>query len=521
MESLRKCLKLDVMRKALNTLPKTLDDTYERILSNLDEEYEEYALKIFEWLCYSKRSMQITEMVEVLAIDTADDATFRPEQRLPDPRDILTICSTLISVTTVANEEDASAQTAQTEEVRLAHFSVKEFLVSDRLKKASMHRYHITQLSAHVSMAKTCLTYLLHFESPTILTAEFDHEFPFVRYAAEFWPWHYRQITDDGKRKTVDFLGYNLVESKNFCFINWLRIFNPDRPLIGPDLNLETDKVLSPLYYMSRLGVSGVLKRLLQTGAIVNAEGGRYGNALSVASYKGHKEVVQLLLENGANANAEGGRYGNALAAASWNGHVEVLELLLENGAKANTESETYRSALSAASWTGREEIVQLLLDNGANVNAKSGDYGDVLSEASFRGHEKVVRLLLEKGANIDAEGGTHFGSALSAASWGGHEEVVRLLLHEGADVNGQSGRALREASKNGQKTIMRILLKNKADLTLVLHDQNEALQGVSVDDHEAMIGLLLKELYVPVETAAGAKLNERERKWIQWLYKP
>jgi hypothetical protein len=35
-------------------------------------------------------------------------------------------------------------------------------------------------------------------------------------------------------------------------------------------------------------------------GAEVNAQGGKYGNALQAASVGGHKAVVRLLLEEGA-----------------------------------------------------------------------------------------------------------------------------------------------------------------------------------------------------------------------------
>lgn len=85
-----------------------------------------------------------------------------------------------------------------------------------------MHCYHITPLSANVSIDNTCLTYLLYFESPTILTAEFFHEFPFIKYASKFWQWYYGDIIDDVDREAVDFLVWRLVESKNSCFINWL-----------------------------------------------------------------------------------------------------------------------------------------------------------------------------------------------------------------------------------------------------------------------------------------------------------
>lgn len=43
---------------------------------------------------------------------------------------------------------------------------------------------------------------------------------------------------------------------------------------------------------------------LLDKGANVSAQGGRYGNALQAASYRGYEKVVQILLEKGANVNA-------------------------------------------------------------------------------------------------------------------------------------------------------------------------------------------------------------------------
>jgi ankyrin repeat protein len=73
---------------------------------------------------------------------------------------------------------------------------------------------------------------------------------------------------------------------------------------------------------------------LLEKGADVNAQGGRYGNALQAASSGGHKEVAQMLLEKGGDVNAQGGWYGSALEAASSGGHKEVAQMLLEKGAE-------------------------------------------------------------------------------------------------------------------------------------------------------------------------------------------
>ncbi|KAK4148892.1 hypothetical protein C8A00DRAFT_19362, partial [Chaetomidium leptoderma] len=45
-------------------------------------------------------------------------------------------------------------------------------------------------------------------------------------------------------------------------------------------------------------------------------------------------EIVRQLLEHRADVNAQGGRFGNALQTASAGGHAEIVRQLLEHGAK-------------------------------------------------------------------------------------------------------------------------------------------------------------------------------------------
>ncbi|RII04476.1 hypothetical protein CUC08_Gglean011911 [Alternaria sp. MG1] len=52
---------------------------------------------------------------------------------------------------------------------------------------------------------------------------------------------------------------------------------------------------------------------LLDQGADVNTQGGRYGNALQAASERGHEQMVKMLLDAGADVSAQGGYYDNAL----------------------------------------------------------------------------------------------------------------------------------------------------------------------------------------------------------------
>ncbi|KAF8233575.1 ankyrin, partial [Tricholoma matsutake] len=84
-----------------------------------------------------------------------------------------------------------------------------------------------------------------------------------------------------------------------------------------------------PLYYASLLGLLYQVQRLIEKGADVNAQGGRYGNALHAATWNGNQEIVKLLIKKEANVNVQGGKYGNALQTASWNGNQEIVKLLI------------------------------------------------------------------------------------------------------------------------------------------------------------------------------------------------
>ncbi|RKK27896.1 hypothetical protein BFJ66_g990 [Fusarium oxysporum f. sp. cepae] len=95
------------------------------------------------------------------------------------------------------------------------------------------------------------------------------------------------------------------------CYPTWLQLWNPDS--LSPSVELVPPKTASALYYASLGGLFYSVQTLLDRGAIVNAKGGYYGNALQAASAEGHKETVKMLLDRGADINAKGGHYSNAL----------------------------------------------------------------------------------------------------------------------------------------------------------------------------------------------------------------
>jgi hypothetical protein len=326
LDALQKCLSRPMLRNALASLPKTLDATYARILYNIDEEYSKYALRILQWLVCSARPLQIEELVDVIAVDTEGDPRFDAYNRLKEPRDILTICSSLVTISAETTEGSHSKITEM--EVRLAHFSVKEYLVSERIQRGKAARYSIREIHANVSIAEICLAYLLQFDNPDSLTSQTIKEYPLARYAAEYWTQHARVA--GGNENMLHRLITELFMSKKDAHVNCIRLFNPDEAREGPDITKSSKSVAPPLYYASLTGLIEAVRLLLESGADVNARGGDdgSGSALQAASAGGHGQIVQRLLESGADVNAREGDGGSALQAASAGGHDRIVQRL-------------------------------------------------------------------------------------------------------------------------------------------------------------------------------------------------
>ncbi|KAH6667724.1 hypothetical protein B0J14DRAFT_170784 [Halenospora varia] len=294
LDALRKCLKLNALRKALQLLPKTLDDTYTRILCSIDEEYRQDAFTILQWLVYSARPLRIEEVAEVVAVDI-DHLRFDAENRLPEPRDILTICSSLVTTAAITAKGN-NGVSCETEELRLAHFSVKEYLISDRVRAGPASQYNI-QICAEDRIAQTCLIYLLQFKRSILLTLNDIDNFPLARYAAEQWTRHTRAATEEADR--VNQLSMQLFVSERDAYINWIRLFDSDKPWTGVNMTKSIRDVASPLYYASLEGLLKSVVRLLEEGADINAWGGRYGNALQRLQLEGTKPSSRSYLRKG------------------------------------------------------------------------------------------------------------------------------------------------------------------------------------------------------------------------------
>ena len=114
------------IQRALDELPATLDETYERTLREIEDTNSEYAPRLLQCVAVAYRPLRVEELAEILAFDFESPIpAFREGCRLKNPVEaVLSTCSTLLSVVKV-NGWDSQV-------VQFAHFSVSEFLTSIR-----------------------------------------------------------------------------------------------------------------------------------------------------------------------------------------------------------------------------------------------------------------------------------------------------------------------------------------------------------------------------------------------------
>jgi ankyrin repeat protein len=467
LQALRHCLAPRV-RHMLKELPETLDETYERILRDINKANWDHAHRLLQCLTVAVRPLHVAELAEILAINfgtaSREEAPkLNTDWRWEDQQEaVLSTCSSLISVV-----DEKGSQIVQ-----FSHFSVKEFLTSSRIagSSADLSPFHILLEPAHTILAKACLVVLLRLGE----LADEDNvedKFPLARYAAEHWVDHaqFENVSSHIREEMED-----LFDPDKPYFATWLQVHDIDTwPLRGSLLyhfassSRKRSNSAIPLYYAALCGFDDLAEQLIikhpqqvsttcgyfmsplgaalrgghlkiaqvlhEHGANVDVQNSNAYTPLYGASCSGHFEIVQWLLSHRANPNARGKVDGwTSLHVAAYLGHVEVSRLLLQYKADIYAHDNEGRSPLYVAVECEHVNVARLLLEHDADVNARDNSRDTLFLNAVRRRRFEVARLLVELGANIDAEDNKG-RTAFQVASECGYHDVTKFLTDHGS----------------------------------------------------------------------------------------
>jgi len=196
-----------------------LDETYERVLKEIVTANRHHAYRLLQCLTVARRPLRVEELAEILALDFDGAKEGIPELkedwRWKDQQEaVLSTCSSLIVVVGHSHHRV----------VQFSHFSVKEFLTSDRLttSSADVSHFHIRPKPAHTVIVKACLGILL--QSDNGVGDAKAKSSSLAEYAARHWVGHaqFKVSTSvkDGMRRL-----FNLAKPH---FAAWLMLYDID-----------------------------------------------------------------------------------------------------------------------------------------------------------------------------------------------------------------------------------------------------------------------------------------------------
>lgn len=194
----------------------------------------------------------------------------------------------------------------------------------------------------------------------------------------------------------------------------------------------------SGLHAAAHRGELAQVRKLLASGAPVDARDPYGRTALHVATFARQREVIQALAQAGADLGLlENDRY-DAVTIAAVADDEATLRLLLQLGASAALTTSRYDgTALIAAAHLGHDGVVRQLIAAGAPLDHVNNLHWTAVIESIVLGdggvrHQAVLQALLDAGASTrlaDREGNT----PLALAKARGYAAMVALLLKAGA----------------------------------------------------------------------------------------
>jgi ankyrin repeat protein len=529
--AIRSRLTVKMLRTALQSLPQSLVETYDKMLSAIKPEYQDFAQRTLTLLCFSARPIQVCELIEALAVKVGTESGhYDPEEKLSTAHDLLSICPGMLNVKGPAedkydvpssekgqgfSQKDWSRRFFHADRriVGLAHFSVREYLVSDRVLN-SFPKYRLHPDVSHGWIARLCLVYLIYLGLDYSLLPRtyvpgglwYYGTFDFFDYALSEWSTHARK---NGNQSSL----FSLVKAIGASHSVALALFSiKDR--FEASNTLYSRFPLRPqesqviiVKWLSYHGMADLLDMVLAAaqellppqrsifglpptdGEYVTLDGSLLGSSRSKAS---SSRTLQKLDRN--NDLRKEASVNLAIRQSHWN----VVHRLLSKGFRADTKHNVLAlDPLQIAARNGQHEAVSLMLkprkDFGVYYTREASDLKHPMLFAAANGHSTTVATLLR--ARIGAKGlkGPHGVTPLILASQRGHVEVVKVLLKQGLDHQKYYGMtALMGAAQRGHLDVVKILVENGARwIDLADVDGNNALGYAVKNNHLHIVDFL------------------------------
>ena len=240
------------------------------------------------------------------------------------------------------------------------------------------------------------------------------------------------------------------------------------------------------------------MERLLAEGADPNVQGEDSWTALIIAASNGHTDIVTLLLAAGADPNLKTNVGGNAF---SYTTNIEVMNLLQNAEPNPIRVDDIGLTGLMLGAISGSETVVKSFLDIDDPNAVDATGINTALRYALRMGHPKIATLLINNGADLN-QANINGETALYWAIQAGENQFVDLLTRlrqQRVELNTivrnkyNDDTPLLLATRQGNATVVEILLRAGADPNIADRHQETALMKAACNGDLTVIELLLR----------------------------
>jgi nucleoside phosphorylase len=438
------------IEKLLSAIPNEVSEAYEKILSrNQDEDQTETLLQL---ILASSVPLELEEANVALTVALESDG-FASYPDLTDelwPKEsfksiVKNLCGLFITV--------------HNSRLFLIHQTAREFLT--HAERHGKWRGRLSIPESHAKMTYSCIRFLsLPEYSPSSTIAPRDVDlYPFLLYAALFWPDHYSSQDSSGKSQL-------LKDARTLASVSggktwlWALIY----PLAYPQLCGWTNWVdWSDLTMASYFGLGPVVTEILAEGdAQIDGSDGYWGSAINSAAAAGRIEVVQILLDHQANTEVPGRVFKTALLTAVGMGQAAVVKLLL--GRDNELQITEHMIEVAAGTNSARADSLALILERAGDEVEITNNIFEAAAR-SYNGRETLA-LLLEKCGNE-----LHVTDNIlenAAGNWNG-KDILGLLIEKCGDKVRVTEKMLLAAvhSQYGVDTVGLLLEKRRDEVQI------------------------------------------------------
>ncbi|CVK92123.1 related to ankyrin [Fusarium proliferatum] len=380
--------------KLVQALPRNLEKTFEQAFQTLeDEEEKKLAKRILQFVMFSNKPLDLSELVEGIAI-TSDTKTLDDVQAnsLREKSYVFELCGSLVR------------ESQATSKIDLAHYSVYQFLQSQKIEGNRENELYLDKSHGNIELLTACFRYLT-MESVSAggiaeeveaaledddlyISPEVFENTPFLQHAVSNWPAYTSKISGDELKDIWSSVLLPFFEPSSNYFRFWVR---KARYLHG---YYKYPPGITPLHVAAAHGLPSLAKILLEDSHLSKA-------TWQISKAKvGSRTPLHMAIENGQNS---------------------VIDVLLGLDL-INSTDERGRTPLHLAIECANEEAVTKLISAGANVNHCEADGRTPLFIAIENNWDGLATQLAEMAsqhtAMPDGRGPLHLAAQTGSVTW-------------------------------------------------------------------------------------------------------